>query len=278
MAISGFGAHLVNQAGGRILAEAWDATGVNFSGTGALDNAGLIEAESTHPGIASVGVRAMGTSNPYGQFFQLTNSGIIRADVAILGVDDAIAMNMQEVAQHVTNQAGGVINGLIYLNRGDDVVTNQGVINGSVFMGEGNDVVDTNGGTINGIVDLFFGDDSFAGGAGQDRVSGDDGNDTLTGNGGNDLLFGGGNDDALTGGTGNDGLFGEFGNDTIVTQAADVAEGGAGDDRITLGDYTFARIDGGDGFDTLVLPAGARKFDLSAALSTGQSRISSTSS
>ena len=137
-------------------------------------------------------------------------------------------------------------------------------------MGEGDDVFITSGGTVEGIVDLGWGNDTFTGSAGVDRVGGDDGSDTLTGNGGNDILFGGGNNDTLTGGGGNDGLYGEYGNDRIVAQAGDIAEGGAGNDRIELGDYTFARADGGDGFDTFVLASGARKLDLSSALSTGR--------
>ncbi len=78
--------------------------------------------------------------------------------------------------------------------------------------------------------------------------------------------MGGGNDDVLIGGAGNDGLFGEYGNDRIITESGDYVGGGAGDDRIETGDFGFEYVDGGAGFDTLVLNGGARALDLSAVL------------
>ena len=279
-AFDGWSAHTImffnqgtvtNDAGGEILAEAWDATAVYFGREGILNNAGLIEAVSSNPAFNSIGIRSTGISMYYDyDFASITNSGIIRADVAIIGDDTSTATNVQEVVQHVTNLSGGLIEGEIELNNGDDIVINHGTIDGNVDMGEGNDVVDNTGGQINGIIDLFWGNDTFTGGDGADLVSGDDGNDTLSGGGGNDLLAGGANNDVLTGGAGNDTLLGEYGNDRIVTQGGDFADAGRGDDQVTLGDYSFARVDGGAGYDTLVLPADGRVLDLSKVTATGR--------
>src|SRR5207248_1509350 len=72
----------------------------------------------------------------------------------------------------------------------------------------------------------------------------------------------------LIGGAGNDGLYGEFGNDRLVVAGGDRAFGGDGDDRIEISDYSFRLVNGGAGFDTLVLPGGSRVMDLSAVASS----------
>lgn len=270
------GGSLVNQSGGRILAEAVFAVAVSFgrgltyypdpSGTGTqITNAGLIQAASLDPSTPSVGlsISNLGTGL---ETFRVANSGTITADIAISD-DSADAFSpIQLAVQIISNLAGGTINGAILLDRGDDVITNSGTIHGNVFLGEGADQFDTVAGSFQGVADLGWGADVFKGSAGADFVAGDDGDDVIDGNGGNDLLMGGANNDTLTGGAGNDGLFGEYGNDRIVTRDGDFVSGGPGDDRIELGDYTFEHVSGDAGFDTLVLPAGSRILDLSAVL------------
>jgi len=89
------------------------------------------------------------------------------------------------------------------------------------------------------VVEGGAGDDIISGGAGGDLLFGGNDNDTLFGGEGNDLLDGGDGDDILNGGPGADEMDGGAGNDTIVIHAGDVSFGEI--------------IDGGDGFDRLVV-------------------------
>src|SRR3569833_2854602 len=137
-------------------------------------------------------------------------------------------------------------------------------------MGEGDDLVDNQAGSHVGDTNLGWGNDTYLGGAGQDAVTGDRGNDTVSGGNGDDLLLGGWGDDRLQGDAGSDGLYGEGGNATIVTSGADFVDAGNGDDRVILGDYSFAHVDGGSGHDVLVLPADSRVLSLSQLVSSGR--------
>jgi Ca2+-binding RTX toxin-like protein len=268
------GGAILNQAGGRILAEGPVATAISYYNAGLpsysglvyhVENAGLIQARSTNVDIASIAIKILHASH---QTFRLQNSGTISAEIAIIdrSSTEGAYSPMQSSVQIIANLAGGVINGDIILDRGDDEIANGGSIVGYVLLGEGNDQYDTSAGASTGLIDLGWGADLFKGSADGDYVAGDDGNDLIEGNGGHDQLMGGANDDVIVGGAGSDGLFGEYGNDRIVTQGGDFAWGGAGDDRIELGDYGFEQVSGNEGFDTLVLPAGARILDLSLAL------------
>ena len=87
-----------------------------------------------------------------------------------------------------------------------------------------------------------------------ETMNGTDAAETLQGMGGNDILIGGDGSDALHGGAGNDQLLGGAGADRLF--------GGDGDDLLVPGANTSfvsfhadfdAQIDGGAGFDTLVL-------------------------
>jgi Ca2+-binding RTX toxin-like protein len=92
------------------------------------------------------------------------------------------------------------------------------------------------------------GNDLLAGGPGDDRLVGGEGADSLIGGSGNDLLEGGLDDDRLDGGTGEDTLMGGSGNDTLFggdDMVRDWLNGGAGDDRITLGANDVATGSGG---------------------------------
>ncbi|HVQ08006.1 MAG TPA: calcium-binding protein [Allosphingosinicella sp.] len=282
---------LVNAAGGRILAEGAEAVAVYFKngvvpylpapgGNGyvsmdLINNAGLIEAVSLDPTIGSVAI-VLAHSGPlpggtadFRDIAIVVNSGTIRGDYSIICDPYAVSTTVARPPEIIRNLAGGLIEGIMLLDRGEDVIENAGIIRGYVSMGESADRVDTSIGIIEGIVDLGWGNDQYLGSAGVDLAAGDNGDDVLQGNGGNDLLSGGGNNDVLIGNAGNDGLFGDHGNDRIVTQSGDFVWGGFGDDRIELGDYTFEFVSGNEGFDTLVLPDGARLLDLSLALAEG---------
>ena len=271
------GVPILNGAAGQILAEGDTAIGLWLSGSNAgasyayeLDNRGLVEAASTLPGSPSYGLYLFESA---GQLMRVLNSGTIEADVAIFAPSEGPAGPSGGIgygSETITNAPSGLILGAVELRNGNDILANHGQISGMVDMGPGNDTLDTSDGAIDGLIYLGLGDDRFLGSASADRATGDGGDDRLEGNAGDDLLLGGTGEDLLIGGAGNDGLYGEFGNDHLVLEQGDVAFGGDGDDRFELGDYRFALVDGGAGFDALVLPGGTRTLDLSAIASSGR--------
>jgi hypothetical protein len=270
------GGTLHNQTGGIIQAAGANATAVVFNRgayAGAnttydpqIVNDGLIEAISLSPSRASVGLYL---EHLEFEWMEVVNNGTIRADIAIFA-SGASFTPLQQSTDRITNSATGLIEGDIFLAEGDDILVNRGTIRGTVALGDGDDLFDTSAGTMVGLTDLGFGDDRFIGSAGSDFARGDSGADRLEGGSGNDLLIGDWGDDVLIGGAGNDGLYGEAGRDIIETAGGDMVSGGLGNDRVLLGDYRFAQIDGGAGEDTLVLAGTGRLLDLSAALGTGR--------
>ena len=107
------------------------------------------------------------------------------------------------------------------------------------------------------------GDDTLDGGADNDRLFGGNNNDTLKGEGGDDLLVGGAGNDDLQGGAGRDTYIfaGAFGADTITADS----DGGILQFRQAggLGDFSFARVNGGNdikitvGSDSVTIAAAA---------------------
>ena len=91
-----------------------------------------------------------------------------------------------------------------------------------------------------------------------DNLSGTLEEDFLIGNGGNDVLLGGDKNDGLHGGDGDDWLDGGLGMDTVL--------GGPGDDTIVFDvDDDWARLNGGEGTDTLLVRGGdLPRLDLAA--------------
>lgn len=271
------GAEIVNAAGGAILAEGRDAVAV-YLGRGHFQvdgrppsgvdivNHGLIEAQSTSSSIASVAVYV---AHLDGESMIIENDGVIRADVAIYS--DSYAFSPpQHSADHIINHAGGLIDGQVDLGLGDDRIVNAGEMIGYVDLGAGDDLFDSQLGQHRGNAEMGWGDDIYLGGSGVDFATGNRGNDHLLGGAGNDLLLGGWGDDSLNGGAGNDGLYGEGGNDAIATSGGDWVDAGLGDDRVVLGDYTFAYVSGGAGHDVLVLPSDARILDLEQVVGSGR--------
>jgi Ca2+-binding RTX toxin-like protein len=112
-----------------------------------------------------------------------------------------------------------------------------------VAMGGGNDTVSdlslSSGALGDGVlrVDLGAGDDKFNGGPGAEKAVGGAGNDELKGGGGDDALDGGDGSDKLNGQAGRDQLLGGNGDDVLdgdefEAPAADLIDGGAGNDRV----------------------------------------------
>lgn len=270
------GGHVSNSETGLILAEGPGATALRFIGVPAappemgnppsLSNAGLIEAFSTDPERPSTAI--MVANSEFGAPFRVENSGIIRGDFTIYSNENWFTFPTSR--QSVTNLSTGLIEGAMWLGLGEDLVLNAGAIRGVILMGGGDDLFDTASGRFDGVADMGWGDDRFIGSADGNLVFGDRGADSLFGGAGDDLLIGGRGDDFLQGDEGNDGLYGDYGDDHILTKGGDRADGGGGNDRIEIGDYGFSGVFGGDGIDTLVLPAGARTIDIRQMLATGR--------
>jgi hypothetical protein len=96
--------------------------------------------------------------------------------------------------------------------------------------------MDGDGDTVNGSLTVTF--DPSA-----DSVTGDGGNNALGGGSGVNTIVGGVGDDILTGGAGADTIDAGAGDDAIVFDAADN----------TVGDTVTVNVDGGVGFDTLLV-------------------------
>ena len=83
-------------------------------------------------------------------------------------------------------------------------------------------------------------------------------------------------DDTLAGTAAIDVLIGGIGDDTLVGNGgADVLRAGAGDDVIAVSDLTFAKIDGGNGLDTLRLDGTGLNLDLSVIAGSALQEIES---
>lgn len=86
---------------------------------------------------------------------------------------------------------------------------------------------------------------------GDDTLTGSDREDTLDALGGNDTVDGRGGDDWLIGGDGDDVLIGGQGRDAFI--------GGVGDDTLVM-DWEDGILDGGDGYDAVVINANSDGF------------------
>jgi Ca2+-binding RTX toxin-like protein len=267
------GGLISNSASGQLLAEGYSACTIQYNRGGQLrpqdtqlDNAGRIDAVSLG-GAPSCAIYQVAYSGEHSTFI---NSGTIKGDYAFY-VEDPLVGGVSSVSiEKIINHTGGVITGIIQLDNGDDEVKNDGQIIGPVRMGNGSDRFDSSLGQVTGIVDMGEGNDTYIGSSGNDRVTGERGADRLDGGAGDDLLIGDFGNDILTGGSGNDGLFAEWGNDIINQSGGDWIECGSGDDRVVLNDYTFARVLGNEGFDTLVMAQGPRKTDLGFLVTSGR--------
>jgi Ca2+-binding RTX toxin-like protein len=151
------------------------------------------------------------------------------ASFVVFGKTDGIAVELSAVE---AGSGGFVINGVTYYDRSGFSVSSAGDVNGDGFddliIGAHYSTYDY----YNGASYVVFGGD-FSGAT------------TDIGTFGDDALTGSTAVDVLVGGTGNDTLLGAGGEDVLY--------GGAGDDVLAVSDLDFARVDGGNGADTLRL-------------------------
>ena len=176
----------------------------------------------------------------------------------------------------VTNR--GQIDGDVYLGDGADRLVNRGLLVGTVNMGAGDDAIDNRGGTIDGLIMMDEGVDTFMPGASEETVNGggDQGDkldfskssgvkvaldgsiegtgwaagdtysrftDLIGSNLGADTLIGDAGINTIKGGGGNDIISGQAGHDIMF--------GGDGNDRIDGGADDDA-LYGGAGDDVLI--------------------------
>ena len=183
---------------------------------------------------------------------------------------------------------GGQGDDTMFAGDGDDeLFGNQGADNlngadGSDLIDGGADNDSLNGGSNNDLIFGALGDDTLNGDQEDDLLLGSSGNDTLNGGSGDDVLVGGAGVDTVIGGNGDDVLYGGQGGDAAVdiTQdnlgethdnldailaglqsssdqqlgsdtAADILDGGQGDDLLFVGAGDTAT--GGGGMDEFVL-------------------------
>jgi len=215
------------------------AFGLFASGGITLHNSGTIGA------IAGTGGRSVAVHQEWSGPLNVTNSGVIRADVAIE------ARLQYHAFQFITNMSNGVIQGDITLAKSTDSVTNEGLVVGNVSLGNFNDTYDSTDGRLVGALYLGDGDDTALGGVWADSYFAGRGNDQMIGGQGSDTLRGGDDNDSLFGDAQRDQVFGDEGDDVIDAGTGDdAADGGTGRDR-AFGGSGFDLLNGGGGNDTL---------------------------
>ena len=226
----------------------------------------------------------------------ITNSGTING-IANFGQDQnnlthffQVSMALSDGIDIVTNNLGGVINGDIWLNNGDDKLTNSGQINGFVDGGDGNNTI-TN--TATGVIGSSNNGGGVGGGTGIDNLQNagiiwggvhlNDGNniigntgtihgqinlgqnnDTLTNSGTIDHWVDMGDGHNITTNSGKllDGIGGNGGVDSIVNSGSihgDINTNGGNDTLDNSKGTVGGWINMGAGFDTIIGGAGVEK-------------------
>ncbi|WP_309086724.1 cadherin-like domain-containing protein [Chelativorans sp.] len=205
---------------------------------------------------------------------------------------------------------GGNGNDIIRAGAGNDTIAGEGGDDrvwageghNTVWLGEGHDVVEAGAGndTITGeggndeiragggdnTVYAGSGNDTVVAGDGRDLITGDDGNDSIQAGGGNDTIYAGAGDDVIGGGSGGDFITSDSGHDVIrAGSGSDTVYAGDGNDRLIqdAGENIGASdlLDGGSGFDTLVLSTTEEQFlgaTFQKELATYQAMIANGSS
>ena len=259
------GVRIFNILQGRIVSSAADVAG--------NDNSAIsIGRTMVGEDFGAAGLRIIN----YGEISSLSGTGIDLS--ATNNIVDPIAIAALADEQMII-QNFGTISGVSYGIRGGrtaDFVTNGGLINGDVDLGTSNDrynAVDS--GVVVGTIRGGLGEDTLRGGSDGDSISGGNegdlihgrgGDDVLQGNTGADTILGGDGDDTIDGGTASDLLFGNSGDDYIFDDGGNnTMSGGLGDDTIQggrghdsiMGNRDDDLLSGANGNDTLLGGTGA---------------------
>ena len=98
------------------------------------------------------------------EILQLTNNGVLRADIAWSSYGDHPTYAPMEM-DRLTNNASGSIFGRIETGRGRafSPINPRGSITGDIALGDDNDFFDTTDGSWTGAADLGWHDDAFLG-------------------------------------------------------------------------------------------------------------------
>jgi Ca2+-binding RTX toxin-like protein len=239
-----------------------DADGIILDGIGSsITNAGTID---SYGSAASLNVREGGTAT-------VTNSGTMTGRVSGIwhkyGLGTLVVVNTGTI----TSPNHAILGG-----DSTDLITNQGMMNGIVDLSAGNDVLDNRGGTIIGAIYGGEGDDLFRLAITAENIDGGNGFDTLdlsyltsgvtidlalpTANRGASVLadsftsieaiWGTTKGDVLRGDAGNNLFLGKNGSDKLSgDDGADTLDGGAGKDTMTGGSgadiFIFSTKNGG---------------------------------
>jgi len=107
-------------------------------------------------------------------------------------------------------------------------------------------------------------------GSGNDSVTAASGADSLRGDAGNDTLNGMNGNDSIDGGSGSDGLFGGGNDDYLIVRLDDTADGGGGNDLISITESLPGDLIGGFGQDTLRFESG---YDITGSTITGIEQV-----
>ena len=188
----------------------------------------------------------------------------IRGQADVIGTNAAETINRTGATTDLFEDAQ---NETIYAYGGNDAI-NSGIGKDTIYAGDGDDAVATD--LNDGLGDRVYGgagNDTITTGSGDDYIEGGDGNDAINANGGNNTVLGGAGHDAIVTGTGNDYVDGGDGNDAIATgigndtifggTGADTINAGEGDDVINVADDTTADVANGEaGNDVITLGAG----------------------
>ena len=255
---------------GEILSDSFQGIYTVASDVAALNNSGVIRGRESYVNAANASGRD-----------EIFNSGLMAGGIRVTAGNDRItnrgditlgkdapyaASILMGDGEDLLTNAGGFIEGDVWMDDGNDRVVNSGHISGGVYL-DGNDPnigqIATlnslwNSGLIGGIVrggvqfdyvvntgrieigvNLDRGDDFFngAGGTVGGLIFGERGSDTILGGDGNDSISGGTEGDALSGRGGADSILGDDGLDTLIGGAGDdTLDGGAGNDVMTGGD------------------------------------------